>query len=339
MSLFEKHFSFEALCKGYENALKGSKKYKAAAIHFHRYDMVLLKELHKELHDGTYRPGSYTHFTVYEPKERLINAPAFRDKIVQFVAHMALCEVYGNVYIKHSYACLEKRGPHRCGKTIQKNLRNCKRIHGDAWVIKADIAKYFYSIDRAILKRLLRKKINDVQLLHLLDLIIDSSPEGATGISLGCVTSQDFATIYLNELDQYMVRYMGCRYYSRFMDDIVVVLPNRILAKTMLRNMRRFLATSLSLQTNAKTKMFPYQQGVNACGYKIHPTHMLLRNRSKRGMKRRIKGMDRKIASGELSIKETQQAVNSWIGHAMHCDSLNLCHKIFDKYDYIRIRS
>ncbi len=335
LSLFHKHLSFEALLEGYHNAMKGSKKYKVKAINFYYYDMVMLGELHKQLHDGTYRPGKYTQFMVYEPKERLINAPAFRDKIVQFAVHQALSEVYGKIYVKYSYACLEGRGPHRCALKIQHNLQRCKRLYSDAWIIKADVKKFFYSIDRDILKKILRKKIYDPQMLWLLDLIIDSSPEGDVGISLGCVTSQDLATIYLNELDQYMMRYLGCRYYSRFMDDMVVVLASRSEAEYVLRKMRLYLAKNLNLQTNSKTKIFPLNQGVNACGYKIKPTHMELRERSKRAMKRRIKAMDRKISSGRLLVKDAQQAVNSWIGHAMHCSSYKLIMKIFSPYKYI----
>jgi RNA-directed DNA polymerase len=335
LSLFCKHLSFESLMEGYKNALKGNKKYKIKAINFYYYDMVMLGNLHKELHEGTYKPGEYTQFMVYEPKERLINAPAFRDKIVQFAVHQALCDVYGKIYVKHSYACLEGRGPHRCALKIQHNLQKCKRLYGDAWIIKADIKKYFYSIDRGILKKMLRKKIKDPKMLWLLDIIIDSSPEGEVGISLGCVTSQDLATIYLNELDQYLVRYLGCRYYSRFMDDIVVVLPSRSEAEEVLRKMRLYLAKKLNLQTNSKTKIFPLRQGVNACGYKIKTTHLELREGSKRAMKRRMKAMDRKVKSGQLTVKSVQQAVNSWIGHAIHCSSYSLIMKIFLPYDYI----
>jgi len=337
--LLKKCFNFEALIEAYANAQKANKKYKVAAIHFRQYDMLFLQQLHSEIHSGNYEPSAYTQFTVYEPKERVINAPAFRDKIVQFAAHKALCDIYSPVYIKHSYACLEGRGTHRCAKQIQRNLQICKRNYNEPWIIKADIKKYFYSIDREILKTLLRKKITDGKFLCLVDKIIDSSPEGEKGISLGCVTSQDLATIYLNEIDQFIVRYLGYKYYTRFMDDIVIVTPGRTEAQAVLAAMEEYLHKRLQLRLNSKTDTFPLAQGVNACGYKIHPTHALLRSNSKKGMKRRMKSMDRKHTLGHLDVKYIQQAVNSWVGHAMHGDSLSLCHKIFDKYDYISIRS
>ncbi len=298
--------------------------------------MIHLIKLWNELQAGVYVPGDYSQFWVYEPKERLINAPAFRDKIVQYALHEALCEIYAPVYIKHSYSCLSGRGPHRCADTIQSNLRKCKRNYGDGWVIKIDIAKFFYSIDRDILKKILRKKTKCPDLLQLLDAVIDSSPEGEKGIPLGNVTSQDLANIYLNELDQYVVRYLGCKRYARFMDDIVVVCSNREKAKDVLLKIQQFLEARLSLQTNKKTHIFPLSQGVNSCGYKIFTTHKLLRDRSKRGMKRRMKAMDRKLQEEGADVKGVQQAVDSWIGHAMHAQSYNLIKKIFKPYPYIK---
>lgn len=131
MSLFEKYLSIESLYAAYRATVKGSKKYKTDAARFHKYNLFYLQELHREIHDGTYEPGPYVRFQVYEPKERIINAPGFTDKVVQFAVHQALVEVYGNVYIKHSYACLNGRGPHRCARQIQHNMRLCKRSYAD----------------------------------------------------------------------------------------------------------------------------------------------------------------------------------------------------------------
>lgn len=200
-----------------------------------------------------------------------------------------------------------------------------------------DIKKFFYSIDRDILKRILRKKIADPDMLKLLDDIIDSSPEGEVGIPLGNVTSQDFANIYLNELDQYCVRYLGVKWYVRYMDDIIMILPTKEQAQECLKKATRFLNERLNLETNSKTKVFPLEQGVNAYGFKIWTTHRLVRDHSKRAMKRRIKAMDRKLKAGMIGMKEVQQAVNSWLGHARHSNSYNLAKKIFRKYPYIKV--
>lgn len=281
--------------------------------------------------------GNYIRFKVYEPKERMVSAPKIRDKIVQFAVHNILQDVYMPVFINTSYACLEGRGTHKAVDNVQHNMRLCRWKYGDGWILKMDVKKFFYSINRDILKKLLRKKIKDDDMLWLLDKIIDSSPEGEKGIPLGNVTSQDFANIYLNEVDQFVKRYLGIKWYTRYMDDIVIVARTKKEAQECLRKIEWFLKEKLDLETNKKTKIFPIAQGVNAYGYKIWTTHKLLRNQSKRAMKRRIKAMDRKINDKIIDKKAVIQAVNSWLGHARHSNSYNLCKKIFEKYPYIKV--
>ncbi|HEX2938343.1 MAG TPA: RNA-directed DNA polymerase [Ruminiclostridium sp.] len=176
-------------------------------------------------------------------------------------------------------------------------------LYGGGWIVKLDVKKFFYSIDRDILKQLLRKRIKDNRFLRLLNLIIDSSPEGDTGIPLGNVTSQDMANIYLNELDQFCVRYLHIKYYTRYMDDVVFIVPTRDMARDYLKRCTEFLRERLHLEINQKTKVFRLRQVVNAFGFKIWTTHRLLRNKSKQEMKRRIRAMDAKLKAGTIRQK------------------------------------
>lgn len=336
-SLYEKVIDYNNIKVSYKKTQQAQRKYRKEAIIFDMAREKNLVALWRELKNETYTPGDYIEFKVYEPKERLIHAPRIRDKVVQFVVHMVLQDVYYNKFIDSSYACLVGRGTHKAVDKVQHNMRYCKWKYGDAWILKMDVSKFFYSINRDILKQILRKKIKDDKFLRLLDMIIDSSPEGEKGIPLGNVTSQDFANIYLNELDQYAKRFLGLKYYVRYMDDIIVVLPTKEEAQRAKESLTAFLNERLDLQTNEKTKIFPVDQGVNAYGFKIYTTHKLVRDSSKAAMKRRIKAMDKKVKEGELEKKYVQQCVNSWLGHARHSNSYNLSKKIFDKYKYIEI--
>lgn len=336
--LYDKIVDFNNLLFAYKQTTKGSRKFKKEAILFSMAEDVNLFNLWKELKTGRYRVGEYIRFKVYEPKERLVSAPRIRDKIVQFAVHNVIKHVYKGVFIKDSYACLEGRGTHRAVDAVQRYMRMAERNFGGGWIVKVDISKFFYTIDREILKRILRKKIACKRTLWLLDTIIDSSPEGEVGIPLGNVTSQDFANIYLNELDQYVKRYLGIKYYVRYMDDCIAIVPTREDAKLLKERMVWFLRTKLNLKENEKkTQIFPLKQGVNAYGFKIWTTHRKVRDQSKRAMKRRIKAMDRKLKEGLLTEKEVKQAVDSWLGHARHSNSYNLAKKIFAPYPYINV--
>lgn len=337
-TMYDEIIFFGNLENAYKQTLKGQRKYRRDAILFSLLEDANLIRLWRELKEGTYQPGQYIRFKVHEPKERMVSAPRIRDKIVQFAAHTVLKDVYMPVFIKDSYACLEGRGTQRAVSAVQRNMRACERKYGGGWIAKLDVSKFFYSIDRDILKRILRKKITCKKTLWLLDKIIDSSPEGSVGIPLGNVTSQDFANIYLNELDQYVKRWLGVKWYVRYMDDAVAVVPTREEAQRLKEQMERFLEEKLHMKANPKkTQIFPLKQGVNAYGFKIWTTHRLLRDQSKRAMKRRIKAMDRKMKEGLLTEKEVQQAVSSWLGHARHGQCFNLAKKIFANYPYIKI--
>lgn len=336
--LYEKIIDFDNLLFSYKQTIKGSRKFRKDAMVFSMYDDLNLVLLWQELKTGRYRVGEYVRFKVYEPKERMVSAPRIRDKIVQFATHNIIKDVYKNVFISDSYACLEGRGTHRAVDKVQKYMRIAEREWGSGWIVKFDISKFFYTIDRHILKRILRKKIFCKKTLWLLDQIIDSSPEGEVGIPLGNVTSQDFANIYLNELDQFVKRYCGVRYYVRYMDDAIAIVKTKEEANSLKRRMIRFVRERLNLQENTKkTQIFPLRQGVNAYGFKIWTTHRKVRDQSKRAMKRRIKAMDRKLKAGEIESHDVKQTVNSWLGHARHSNSFNLCKKIFEPYPYIKI--
>lgn len=338
-NLYEKAIDYNNLKESYKRTQQGKRKYRKEAIIFDMARERNLVNIWRELKNQTYTPGDYIEFKVYEPKERIIHAPRIRDKIVQFAAHTVLQDIYYNKFISSSYACLVKRGTHKAVQKVQHNMRYVKYKYGDGWILKMDVKKYFYSINRDILKQILRKKIKDDKFLNLLGKIIDSSPEGEKGIPLGNVTSQDFANVYLNEVDQYAKRYLGLKRYVRYMDDIIVVLKTKEEAQRAKEDITKFLNERLDLQTNSKTRIFPIAQGVNAYGFKIFTTHKLVRDTSKAAMKRRIKAMDRKVQNGQMTEKEVQQSVNSWLGHARHSNSYNLSKKIFKKYNYIEIEN
>lgn len=328
----EEVYSWKSLLHSYSRTQEGSRKFKTESMEFRPYYLSHIKELQNELARGVYIPGDYIEFKVFEPKERLIYAPRLRDKIVQFSVHKVLQDIYRPIFHRHSYACLTGRGHHRAAKQVQQNLYH----NPGGWIVKLDIAKFFYSVDRGILKELLAKHVACHNLLNLLYTIVDSAP-GEIGIPLGNVTSQDFANIVLNPVDHFVTRFLNVKHYVRFMDDMVWVVETKSEAKETLERTQEFLQETLLLSTNEKTKIFPVRQGVNAYGFKIYRTHMEVREESKKGMKRRMKAMDAKVREGTMTAKEVQQCVNSWLGHAKHGDCYWLIHHIFDPYPYLEV--
>lgn len=346
---------------GYAQALRGKRKYTREAVNYDLLSEVNNVELWRDLkaigakpsaapQRREYRPGPYRHKTITEPKTRSLHIPQLRDKVVQLVVHEELQNIFRPVFVDRSFACQYGRGPIRAALNVQHDMRVALMKWGeDATVIKIDVKKFFYSIDRRVLKRLLAKRFKKLKkkrpelyddllrFYRLLCRIIDSSPEGETGIPLGNVSSQDFANIVLNEVDQYCIRFLGAKLYTRYMDDIVIIAPDKETAREWLAKIKVFLQEKLHLETNSKTKIFKLRQGVNAYGFKIKSTHLELRTQSKRKEKRRIKAMIAKLKEGKITKKEIVQAVNSWLGYARWASAYNLAKKIFAPYRFIKV--
>ena len=188
-------------------------------------------------------------------------------------------------FINTSYACIKNRGMHQACLDVQKAMLHCKRIWGEYYILKMDIRKYFENINKNILFKILIKKIKDKNLIWLIKEILYSN-KGEKGLPIGNYTSQMFANIYLNEVDQYIKNELHCKYYFRFMDDSVALLKDKNQAKTVLSKIEKFLKENLLLELNDKTQIFKNKQGVNFCGYKINEHRLKIRDKRKAKIKK-----------------------------------------------------
>lgn len=340
--LFDECFKYTNLYKAYKRALKSDGKYKIEALAFQRNESVNLMNLQKRLYNRTYKFSGYITFEVHEPKRRVINAPHFVDKIVQLAMHEVLSEIFVPKFISHSFACMTDRGTHAAVNQVQKNIKVAKWKWGnDAYICNVDVRKFFYTIDRDILKMQYRRVIKDEDMLWVMDGIVDSGGLiDDIGLPLGNTLSQLCANIVMNDLDQYCKRYLGYKYYVRYADDVVIMLPNKEETQKAKELTMNFLVDRLNLEANKwKSQIYPVNQGINAFGYKIFTTHKLLRNDSKKKIKRKIKKMPRLIANERMTIEKANELLASWTGHAMHANSFNFIKSIIDRRPYIKYQN
>jgi len=337
-TLFDEITSEDNIYKAYRKSLKGDGKYNPEAMEFALNETHNLAQLTQSLIDETYSFDGYIRFPVFEPKERIVDAPHYKDKIVQLAINNVLKKIYHPCFIYDSYACIDNKGTHKCADRIQHFLRKAKWQCGEAaHIIKIDVKKFFYSIDREVLKLLLPKKIKCRKTLRLLFKIIDSAGIiDPLGMPLGNTLSQICANVYLNKIDQYCKRKLGIKYYCRYMDDIIIIMPNKQEARRILGLVKTYANDTLHLKLNKdKTKIFPINQGVNVVGFKIYSTHRLLRNDSKKKIKRKVKAMPHLIQEGKLTIERAEQMLNSWLGHAKHASSHNFIKKLLMRHRFL----
>lgn len=222
---------------------------------------------------------------------------------------------------------------HTSATDIQKCMRHCKNIWNDYYILKMDVRKYFQNINKDILYSIICRKIKDSKLLWLLREIIFSNDgeNNKTGIAIGNYTSQIFANIYLNEVDQYIKHNLKIKYYFRYMDDSVILVKTKEEAKMILEKIKRYLKDKLELELNNKTQIFRNKQGINFCGYKINEYRIKIRDKGKKKLKKKIKKLKKEIKEDVISSKEAQKYLCGHIGYIKYANTKNLTDKLFIK--------
>ena len=173
--------------------------------------------MQKGLVAQTLQIGDYHYFKIHDPKERLICAASFSERVLHH-AVMNVCDPFFNRYqIFDSYACRKSKGTYAA-------LDRARHFnHHFKWYLKLDVRKYFDSIHHGRLKRLLVKQFKDKSLLDLFNGIIDSyHVSDACGIPIGNLTSQYFANHYLAVADHFIKEELRIKGYVRYMDDMVL---------------------------------------------------------------------------------------------------------------------
>ena len=336
-NLFLEKLTFEKMLQAHYRAKK-HKTYKTEVI---QYELNLennITNLVNNLKDGTYHLGKYFTFKIFEPKERYIQALPYKDRIVhQWYVEEFIKPYIVPKFVHTTFACLTGKGTHKATEEVQKQMRIYKRNFGDFWILKCDIKKFFYSINPCILFNIMKRYIEDPKLLYLTQILIFNGPinKQQLGIPIGNYTSQFFANIYLNELDQYIKRELKLKYYTRYMDDFVLILKTKSDCIYMKKKIEEFLAQKLKLELNDKSRYYPYKMGVNFCGYRIFTTHRLLRTASKKKVKKNVKKWNQQYANHTLDLDYTMQSINSWLGHSSHCNSFQLQQKILNRCDFL----
>ena len=311
---------WENLYSAYLEA-KRKKRYKAGVLRFGANLEENITNIQNHLIWESWRPSKWKEFMVYEPKQRLIQAPPFKDRVVHHALADAIGPLFEKKFIFDSYACRSGKGFHQAAKRVQTFLCKAHVNRKTTYVLKADISKYFHSIDHNALLMILRRTIKDKRVLNLNERIIRDAEFGGCGIPLGSLTSQIYANIYLDQLDHYVKDDLGVKYYCRYMDDFIIVCNDKKELWELLSKIERFLTDNLKLTLNPKTAIFPAARGVDFCGYRIWRDHILPRKRNIRRARRHFAMLTRMYSKREVSLESVRASIMSFLGYVKHCDS------------------
>lgn len=325
--------SFENIFQAFYEFRKGKSKRKDVQL-FERNLEDNLFELHTGLVNRAYRHGDYQSFYVNDPKQRHIHKASVLDRIVHRLLYTFLYKLFDKSFIHDSYSCRLGKGTHKGVKRLEKFVRKVsKNYTSSCWALKCDIKKFFASIDHQILLNLLKKKIKDKNILWLLSEVIESfSGEGALvsqgvplrgykGIPLGNLTSQIFANVYLNELDQFVKHKLKVRYYLRYADDFIFLSWDKDTLQRTIVPIGDFLKDKLRLDLHPnKIIIRRLDNGIDFLGYIVLPHYILPRTKTKKRIFRKLK---EKIGLGNFN-----QSLQSYLGYLRHANSFELSEKI-----------
>ena len=291
----------------FNKAVKG-KSDRQEVIRF-RHDLdENLAALRRELQSGEISLGPDRFFTILDPKERIICAAPFHDRVLHH-AVMNICEpVFERYSIFDSYACRPAKGLHKAITRAQEFSRQYQ------WYLKLDIRKYFYSIDHKILNRLLARRFADTRLLALFDRVISSS-QGAPGkgIPIGNLMSQHFANFYLGLMDHWLKEERRIGGYLRYMDDCLLFGDSKEMLKVELNEIERFLEHNLSLLVKNNRQLNRCSCGIPFLGFRVFPHEIRLSPRSRRRFSAKLVYYEQEASAGKLSERELARRVSSMV--------------------------
>ncbi|MBA7493887.1 hypothetical protein ES702_04452 [subsurface metagenome] len=345
-NLYQKVCSFDNLISAFKKARKGKSK-KDYVINFESGLQKNLKCLQNDLMNKNYSPYPLKKFIIRDPKTRTIHASVFRDRIIHHAIINILNPIYEKIFIYDSFASRKNKGTHNAinrfesfikkvssnGRLI-KNSFNNNSIQG--YVLKADFRHYFNSVNHKVLISILKKKIDDRNLINLIEIVLGNfeSSKGI-GMPLGNYTSQFFANVYLNELDYYVKHILKVKYYIRYVDDFVMLHKNKKRLRYFLRHINNFLpCLKIKLHTE-KTEIYALRNGITFLGYRIFYHYRLLR---KRNIKFFVKRLEKNVFlynNKEISEEQFESRINGWLGYAKYGNTFNLIKKTFSNQNDI----
>lgn len=307
--LYDKIYDIDNLILADKKARKGKLYQKEVQNHILK-EKENLEELHLLLKEKKFQNSEYKIFTIKDPKERQIfKLPYFPDRIVHHAVLNILEEIFVKSFVKDTYSCIKNRGIHKGLYALKHDLKKEEETY---YCLKLDIKKFYPSIDNEILKKLLRRKFKDNDLLKLLDNIIDS----VGGLPIGNYLSQTLANFYLSYFDHWLKEVKLVKYYYRYCDDMVILSNNKEGLHKLFHEIQEYLQKELNLEINKSHQIFPVnKRGINFLGYKVYHSHILIRP----SIKKRFIEM--------LKKRKNKKSIASYIGWLCHCNSINLKNK------------
>jgi RNA-directed DNA polymerase len=299
-NLFQQIVNRDNLRLAFSKAVRG-KLHRPEARRFAADLEGRLRAIGNQLQAGAAPVGEFHQFVLHDPKERVITAPCFAERILHH-AVMNVCEpIFDRWLIDDTFAC-------RTGRGREAALRRALQFaHGSPFFLKLDIRKYFDSVPHENLLRRLERLFKDRRLLELFARMVRGfRPKIGRGLPIGSLTSQHFANFYLGWFDRFVKETLHVRRYVRYMDDVLLWAATSKELQTVLIASRQSLQEELGLELKQNSPLNRTAQGVDFLGCRVFPTHLVLNRRSRVRFSRKCAGLERSWSAGLINELQLQ---------------------------------
>lgn len=363
-------FTIEKLYAAYKKSIK-RKRSQLSAIEFSYSVENNLFQLLYALQNRTYTHNRFKCFVVTKPVIREVFCSQFKDRVVQHLLLTEIEPLFEPAFIYDSYACRKNKGTHLAIKRVQQAIQSSEdRYKKAALYLQIDISGFFMSIDKSKLYAITKKHLLDnykkygksdewlSEIVWLTEQIIFADPikhhiktgdlnlfktvpprkslfantQEGKGLPIGNLSSQFFANVYLNELDQFAKRTLKCSYYFRYVDDMVILHYDKNYLCELQEQINAFLQERLFIQLNKnKTHLQLCEKGIDFLGYIIRKKYILVRKRVVNNLKQKLWYYQRNKFSDLYALKNMNHTIRSYYGHFKHANSYRLVKSINEK--------
>lgn len=332
-------YQFQDLVQAYYDCRR-SKRNSDSALAFELNLEQNLIQLHDDLIAGTYQPGRSICFVVTHPKAREVWAAAFRDRVVHHLLYNHVAPRFYASFIADSCACIPGRGTLYAAKRLESKIRSASENWSKPiFYLKCDLANFFVAIDKQVLHQQLAAKITEPWWLALAEQILMHDPRenfetrsprnlfglvpqhkrltaqpAHLGLPIGNLSSQFFANVYLDALDQFAKHRLRAKHYIRYVDDFVFLHESPQQLNAWHAEVEVFLQTLGARLNPTKTILQPVDRGVDFVGHVIKPWRRTTR---KRALSQALK---RTAAAPTEDLRETANSYFGLLSQASHSE-------------------
>ncbi len=270
--------------------------------------------MREQLESGDFTFGDYRFFTIHDPKERLICAAPFAERVAQHAIMNVCHDAFDRTLIDTTYASRKGKGVYAALDMARYGMQHY------AYTVKLDVRKYYDSISHSVLRARLRRMFKDQWLLSLFDTIIDSYGSDGKGLPIGNLVSQYFANLYLSDLDHMVKQQWKMPIYIRYMDDILIMSHDKSPLQQTVKELTRYAYDELKL--TIKPPIYrTSKNGQVFLGYKVTPYYIALSGRSKRRFRSKLLLYEHLYDSGKWDEHNLASHVLPLVAFAQHAES------------------